>query len=332
MDYGKTRVCVDVYGGDKGPQVVLDGVERALAEDPELEVVLTGRDETVTPFASSHDRVEAVATTEVIEMGEHPANAVRKKKDSSIVVGCRLVREGRAQGFFSAGSTGACMSAATLVMGRIPGIKRPALVSVIPALKQQVLLSDCGANADCKPEYLVQFAQMNAIYAHAVLGRQKVRVGLLNIGSEDTKGSAAAQEAFTLLREQVPEFVGNCEGNDIMTGEFDVVVADGFTGNVALKTLEGTAKSVFKLLKGAMTSSLKNKIGALLLKGSIKELAGTMSSDAVGGAPLLGLKGICIIGHGSSGPVAVANGIHATSAAIHADVVGLIASAVSEQQ
>lgn len=330
MDDKKTRICVDVFGGDHGPEVVLAGVRRALAEDPGLSVVLTGAASVVEPFATADARVSAVPTTEVIEMGEHPADAVRRKKDSSIVVGCRLVKEGKADGFFSAGSTGACMSAATLVMGRIPGVKRPALVSVLPGLRQQVLLSDCGANADCKPEYLLQFAQMNVVYARNVLGRENPRVGLLNIGSEDAKGSAMAQETFALLKDSLPEFAGNCEGDDIMTGEFDIVITDGFTGNVALKTLEGTAKTVFKMLKSTFVSSVRNKIGALLLKPSLKRLAGVMSSDSVGGAPLLGVRGACIIGHGASNEVAIANGIHAASAVVRCGLTELIAETVSE--
>jgi len=173
---------------------------------------------------------------------------------------------------------------------------------------------------------------MNVIYAQAVLGRPEPRVGLLNIGSEDAKGNALMQETFALMRDQIPQFAGNCEGNDIMTGDFDIVIADGFTGNVALKTIEGTAKSVFKLLKTAMMSSTRNRIGALLLRSSLKSLAGTMSADSVGGAPLLGVRGVCIIGHGASNELAIANGIHAASKAVSSGLVELIGRAVEAGQ
>ena len=199
----KVTITVDAMGGDHGPSVVLAGTAQALAADPDLTVILCGPAEEVEPFAASHDRCIAQPTTEVIEMGEHPANAVRSKKDSSIVVGCRLVKEGAAQGFFSAGSTGACLAAATLVMGRIKGVKRPALGQIIPSYAKPTLLMDVGANADCKPEYLVQFAQMGAVYMEKIMGVANPQVGLLNIGSEETKGDAFAQETFELMRARV---------------------------------------------------------------------------------------------------------------------------------
>lgn len=322
-------VSVDALGGDNAPDVVLKGVEMALADDSSLTVLLVGPDDVVTSFSEAHERCEAVMATEFIDMGEHPASAVRKKRDSSIVVGCRLVKEGRAQGFFSAGSTGACMTAATLVMGRIPGIKRPAIVSVIPSPVREVVMCDVGANADCKPEYLLQFAQMGVVYARSILGRENPRVGLLNIGAEEAKGNQLMQETHALLKEKLPEFAGNAEGNDIMSGSFDVIVCDGFTGNVALKTLEGTAKVLMKSIKGVFMKSVKTKIAALMLKSGLKEVAGKMSADSVGGAPLLGTRGICIIGHGSSGDVAICNGIKATATAVRNDLVGLIAEAIS---
>ena len=241
-------IAVDVMGGDRGPAVVLRGALQALEADPDLRLTLVGPAEEVEPFAAAHDRATAQVATEVIEMGEHPAGAVRAKKDSSIVVGCRLVKEGAADGFFSAGSTGACLAAATLVVGRIKGVKRPALGQVIPAWARPTLLIDVGANADCKPEYLVQFAQMGEVYMNAIMGVEHPKVGLLNIGEEDTKGDLFAQEAHRLLTEAVPAFAGNCEGGDLMAGDFDVVVTDGFTGNVCLKTIEGTAKTLMRNL------------------------------------------------------------------------------------
>jgi glycerol-3-phosphate acyltransferase PlsX len=254
---------------------------------------------------------------------------VRKKKDSSIVVGCKLVMEGQAQGFFSAGSTGACMAAATLYIGRIKGISRPTIVSVLPAPTRPVVLTDVGANADVKPDYLLQFAQMATIYAERIVGVQDPRVGLLNIGSESTKGNQLAQEAHTLLAQKLTNFAGNAEGNDILSGSFDIIVTDGFTGNVVLKTIEGTVTTLFGALKQAFTSSLTRKLGASLVMGGLKDLKKNFSADEVGGAPLLGVAGSCIIGHGSSSPKAIANGIAATANCIRAEVPRLIAEAIN---
>lgn len=312
----KVTVSVDALGGDNAPSVVLDGVKAALAEDANLEIILCGPADVVEPFAASIDRCEAVATTEFIDMAEHPAQAVRKKKDSSLVVGCRMVKEGRAGGFFSAGSTGACLAAGTLVCGRIKGISRPALTTILPTVGNPIALTDCGANADCKPAYLVQFAQMAVLYAKKIMKVENPRVALLNIGEEDTKGSVFAQEAHQLLRADVPEFVGNCEGRDVITGEFDVVVTDGFTGNVTLKTLEGTAKGILGEVKKIFKASPLTMLGAMTVKGGLTDLKEHMNPDKFGGAPLLGVKGAVIVGHGSSNAEAIKNGIFATATII----------------
>lgn len=324
----QVTLTVDALGGDHAPGVVLDGVAAALAEDADLHIVLCGPADTVEPFCAEHERCRAVATTEFIAMDEHPANAVRKKKDSSLVVGCRLVKEGEASGFFSAGSTGACLAAATLVMGRIKGVSRPALCTVIPSPAKPVVMCDVGANADCKPEYLVQFARMATIYMEQVIGVNEPKAALLNIGEEDTKGSAFAQEAFALLKEQVPNFVGNGEGNDILPGNYDIFVTDGFTGNVCLKTIEGTSKTLFKALKDIFYSSTVTKLGALTIKGGLKDLMAQVSPDTYGGAPLLGVKGACIVGHGSSNATAIKNGIHTTAKIVRTKVSEMIAETV----
>lgn len=324
-------LSVDAMGGDNGAQVVLDGTAAALEADADLRVILCGPAEVVEPFAAAHERCEAQATTEVIEMGEHPARAVRKKKDSSIVVGCRLVKEGRAQGFFSAGSTGACLAAATLVMGRVRGVKRPALGQVIPSYKKPTLLVDVGANADCKPEYLVQFARMGEVYMRKIMGVERPTVGLLNIGAEEAKGSEFAQATHALMRAEVPSFAGNCEGGNLLAGDFDVVVCDGFTGNVCLKTLEGTAKTLFSYLKDAFMASGKAKVGAVLLKGDLRELKAKVSPDTYGGTPLLGVKGACIVGHGSSGALAIKNGILTGAATVRAHVSEVIAETIAAE-
>ncbi len=320
-------VSVDAMGGDNAPNVVIEGTRLALEADPDLRVLLCGAEEAIAPLCQDTDRCIAVPTTQVISMAEHPAEAVRKKKDSSIVRGCTLVREGEAQGFFSAGSTGACLTAATLIMGRAKGVKRPALGVIIPAYDRPVFFVDVGANADCKADYLAQFAQMGSIYMQSVLGVDAPRVGLLNIGEEDTKGSSFALEAYAALKAHVPGFAGNCEGGDLVAGAFDVVVTDGFTGNVCLKTIEGTSKLIFKHLKGALTSSLSAKMGALLVKGSLSELKAELDPDRYGGSPLLGVKGTCIVGHGSSNPQAIKNGILAGCAQVREGVSQKVAEA-----
>lgn len=322
-------IAVDVLGGDHGPRVVLPGIEQALEEDPNLEVIACGPEDVVVPFAEAHERVRAQVTTEEITMDEHPANAVRKKKDSSLVVGNRLVKEGEAGGFFSAGSTGACLAAATLVVGRIKGVARPALCTILPSPAKPVVMCDVGANADCKASYLVQFAQMAIPYAEKVVGITEPKVALLNIGEEETKGSKFAQEAHELLRESVPQFVGNAEGRDLLTGEFDVIVTDGFTGNVCLKTIEGAASVLFKSIKEVMMKNAMTKLGALTLKGGLGELKNNLSADEYGGAPILGVKGACLVGHGSSNETAIKNGILVAARTVRLDVSGIIAQTVS---
>lgn len=325
----QVKLVVDAMGGDDAPGVVLEGVEQALSAAPGITVLLTGPAEVVEPFAARHERCEAHVATEVIGMGEHPAQAVRHKKDSSIVVGCRLVKEGAADGFFSAGSTGACMSAATLVTGRIKGVKRPCLASVIPnPLGKATVLTDLGANADCKPEYLVQFAQMARVYAQVALGLPEPSVGLLNIGEEEAKGSQFAQECHQLLKEQVPGFAGNAEGTALGLGGFDVVVTDGFSGNIALKTYEGMGLALLKALKAGLMGSAKTKLGALLCKDAIAQIKANTSAEEYGGAQLLGVRGVCLIGHGNSSARAICSGVLATADAIRQDMPGKLAAAV----
>lgn len=323
-------IAVDAVGGDNGSSVMLTGVVQALQADPNINIIMVGPADVVEPFAQQHDRVRAQVATEAIAMDEHPASAVRKKKDSSIVVGCRLVKEQQAQGFYSPGSTGACLAAATLVTGRIKGVARPALCTVLPSPARPVVLCDVGANADCKPAYLVQFAQMASIYAQIGLDIQNPKIALLNIGEEDTKGSAFAQEAHQLMRESVPNFIGNAEGRDLLDGPADVYVTDGFTGNVCLKTIEGVSATLFGQIKAIMKASALTKVGALTMSSGLRELKAKVSPDTYGAAPLLGVKGVCMVGHGSSGEEAVKNSILATAKCIRMDLSGRIAEAVSE--
>ena len=323
-----TTICVDVMGADKEPPVLLEGVEAALAADPELEVLVAGAADVVEPFAASHDRARALVTTEVIAMSEHPASAVRVKKDASIVRAAAAVRAGEADGLFSAGSTGAVLTAATFGVGRIKGIKRPALSLPFPGISGKLtVFLDMGANADVKPEVLVQFAHMGRAYSRAILGVDEPRVGLLCNGSEDTKGSEMALAYHAALEAGDCGFAGNAEGTDLLAGTFDVIVADGFTGNVALKSIEGTGKFVIKRLKAAMGASLGNKIGMALLAKSLKSLAAEMSGDEYGGAILLGLRAPVVKGHGATSARAVCQGTLAAAAAVRAGLTDKIAAA-----
>jgi glycerol-3-phosphate acyltransferase PlsX len=322
------RIAVDAMGGDHAPSVVLEGVKLAIDADPTLEVVLVGPAAVVAPFA--YDRCSTVIASEVIAMDEHPASAVRSKKDSSIVVGCALVRDGEAAGFFSAGSTGACMAAATLVMRRIPGVARPAIAAVLPGASNPTVLLDIGANADVRPDMLVQFAEMGKAYAQVILGVASPRIGLLNIGEEPTKGSQLAQETHALMAAGVEGFVGNVEGRDVPAGTVDVIVTDGFTGNVVLKTLEGLAAMFFGQIKEVFTESLPNRIAASVVAPSLKRLKQQLDPDVYGGAPLLGVNGVCIIGHGSSNAVAVSNGVAVAARAARGDLTTRIASMISD--
>jgi glycerol-3-phosphate acyltransferase PlsX len=324
-------IAVDAMGGDFAPQAVLEGVSAALAADPWLRVLLVGSADTVEPFAAANEHCEAVPTTQVIEMGEHPAAAVRGKPDSSIVVGCRLVKQGRADGFFSAGSTGGAMAAATLVIGRIKGVQRPAIATVLPTAGAPCVLLDVGANADCKPEHLAQFAAMGAAYATAALGIRAPRVGLLNIGEEPGKGSQLAQDAYVLLEAGSPGFVGNVEGRDIPAGTVDVIVTDGFTGNVVLKLMEGMSKHLLGEFKAALMSSPVNKVAAAVLKPSLDALRDKLDPDLHGAAPLLGVDGLALIGHGSSSPRAIASALRVGAVAVRAGLVGSIASSLGRE-
>lgn len=309
-------VCVDVMGGDKAPSVVTQGIHLALAADDSVRILAVGAADLVEALSAEQPRVEPVPTSEVISMDEHPAAAIRSKRNSSIVVGCRLVKEGRADAFFSAGSTGAAMAAATLTMGRIPDVIRPAIAAVIPTLASPVVLLDAGANADCKAEHLVQFAHMGSAYSRIVLGTKSPRIALLNIGEEKSKGSLLTQEAYTIMSESVPGFIGNVEGTEITLGTADVVVTDGFTGNVALKLMEGLSASLMNQVLGVVRSSPMTRLGAMPMKSGFAALKEHLDPETYGGLPLLGVDGVCIIGHGSSSAVAVQNAIAVAAGAV----------------
>ncbi|MDO4400879.1 MAG: phosphate acyltransferase PlsX [Coriobacteriia bacterium] len=321
-------VAVDAMGGDNAPEAILAGVAEALAEIPALHVKLCGLPEVVEPFAAEHERCDAVACSQVIAMDEHPAQAFKTKPDSSIVVGCKLVKDGEADAFYSAGSTGACFTAGTMVIRRLKGVARPALCTNVPCPTRPVVMCDVGANADCKPEYLVQFATMATLYAELLMGVKNPKVQLLNIGEEETKGSTFAQEAHALLKQEVPNFAGNCEGRDILAGTCDVVVTDGFTGNVALKTIEGVGSMLFAEIKKLFMASAKTKMAAAVLKPGFTELKDSVDPDTFGAAPVLGLKGPVFIGHGSSSPRAVKSSLALAVRSVESDLTGKIADAL----
>ena len=332
----KVRVVIDVMGGDEEPQVVMDGIDAALAADAAIEVLACGPADIVEPFAASRERVEALVAPDVIEMADDPIKAVMTKRKSSIVIGCRAVKKGNADGFFSAGATGAITAAATAYVTpfkyEADGERRPirpCITTTVPARDGKfTVFCDMGANPDVEPDDMVRFAQMGAAYARTVCGIEKPRVGLLSNGTEDTKGSHFTKACFPLMKERVPGFAGNCEGSDLVSGNYDVVVSDGFAGNVALKATEGAAKLLMAELKAALMSSAKGKIAGLLAKDALRGLKARLSGDAKGGAILLGLKGVVLIGHGATSVEAVKNGTLATAEAVRAGLVEHVAGSM----
>ena len=312
------KIIVDAMGGDNAPQAVVQGAleaHRACGAD----ILLVGRAaEVLRALEACGEKtlpagVEIKDASQVIEIADNPATAFKAKPDSSMVVGLKLLKEGAGDAFVSAGSTGALMAGATLLVKRVKGIRRAAMGPSVPVAGGHVILCDCGANADCTPEYLLQFAYLGSFYAQRVRGIEKPRVGLLNIGAESEKGDELRHEAFQLLREAGEEgrirFIGNIEANDVMMGGADVVVTDGFTGNVMLKTLEGTAKFLMKELKGVFLSSTKTKLAAGMVKGEINGLRSKMDPSEIGGTPFLGISKPVIKAHGGSDATAIKNAI-----------------------
>lgn len=309
-----TRVVLDCMGGDNAPfEIVKGGIEAINASD-EITLILVGDQASIESELSKYtydkDRVKIVHTTEVIEMAEPPVKAIRSKKDSSIVVGMKMVKAGEADAFVSAGSTGAILVGGQLLVGRLKGIERPPLAPLIPTDKGVSLLIDCGANVDARPSHLLQFAKMGSIYMENIVGIKNPRVGIVNIGAEEEKGNALVKETFPLLKEcKDLNFIGSVEARDIPSGACDVIVCEAFVGNVILKTFEGVGSLFLHKMKGALTSSIKTKIGALLIKGKLKEALGNFDLSDYGGAPLLGLNGLVVKTHGSSKSIEVKNSI-----------------------
>ena len=306
------RIAIDAHGGDHAPDAVIEGIRLAKEQWPDLNIVLIGMEDIKEKFEL--DGIEFRPVTEKIEPEDKPAQAVRRKKDSSIVVGCQMVRKKEADAFISGGNTGALMAAGFFYVGRMKGVDRPALAPVFPTLNGKgILVLDVGANPEAKPEHLRQYATMGSIYAEKVLGFESPRVGLLNIGTEEGKGTELTREAYSLIEKDLTaRFVGNVEARDILEGPCEVLVCDGFTGNVLLKNTEGVAKAVFGRLKEELTANLLTKSMAALLKPRLKKFAKAMDYKEHGGAPLLGLRGPVIKAHGSSDAKAFCNAVRQT--------------------
>ncbi len=324
-------VALDAMGGDNAPGVVVEGAVAA-ASELNVQVLLVGRSDRLEPLlaaAQAPGSVEIVEATDVIEMDEHPASAVRQKPRSSMVVGIRLVREGRARAFVSAGNTGAVMAAGLFELKRLDGVDRPALAAPFPTQRGRTLIIDVGANADCRPEYLAQFALMGTAYARGVFGIADPSVGLLSIGEEETKGSALVQQAHARLRELPIRFVGNVEGKDVPAGLVDVVVCDGFVGNVLLKFAEGMAGTITGFIRQEIEASWFSKLAAVVLIPAFRRVRKRMDYAEFGGAPLLGLNGICIVAHGRSNARAIRSAVLAASEAVRQGVIEQIAHGVA---
>ena len=308
------NVAVDAMGGDNAPGEIVKGAVEAVNKRSDIHVLLVGQEEVVKKELSSYTypkkQITLVQASEVIETEEPPVNAIRKKKDSSIVVGMNLVKNGEADAFVSAGSSGAVLVGGQVLVGRIKGVERPPFGALIPTEKGVSLLLDCGANVDSRPSHLVQFARMGSIYMEHVIGIKNPRVGIVNIGAEEEKGNALVKETFPLLKQCTDiNFTGSIEAREIPHGGADVIVCEAFTGNVILKLYEGTGATLISMVKKGMMSSLRSKIGALLVKPALKETLKAFDASQYGGAPMLGLKGLVVKTHGSSKATEVCNSI-----------------------
>lgn len=309
-----TRVAVDAMGGDNAPFEIVKGAVEAVNENKNVKVYLVGKEDLVKEELGKYtydvNSIEVVNATEVIETAEPPVMAIRKKKDSSIVVAMNLVKDGTCDAIVGAGSSGAMLVGGQLIVGRIKGIERPPLAPLIPTETGCSLLIDCGANVDARPSHLVQFAKMGSVYMESVMGIEKPRVAIVNIGAEEEKGNALVKETFPLLK-NCPEinFIGSIEARDIPTGYADVIVCEAFAGNIILKLYEGVGATLIKKVKAGMMTSLRSKIGALLVKPALKETLKGFSLEEHGGAPLLGLNGLVVKTHGSSKSIEIKNSI-----------------------
>jgi phosphate acyltransferase len=318
------RVAVDAMGGDRGPEAVVEGALAARADG--IEPVVFGSRDLDT------GGLELVATTQVVGMHEKPADAFRTKADSSLVRAVKAVADGEADAVVSAGSTGAMLAAGLVLLRRVPGVRRPAVAVPIPARKGPSVLIDAGANADCRAEHLLQFATMGAVFAEEIIGIARPQVRLLSIGEEPEKGNQLTLEARELLAASDLDFRGNAEGRDVLEGAADVLVTDGFTGNVALKAVEGTIRTLLDSLREEITATTAGTLGGLLIRPAARRLRKRLDPDTYGGAYLLGLRGLVVIAHGNSSATAIANAIRLAARGVDHDVVGRLAARLSQPQ
>jgi glycerol-3-phosphate acyltransferase PlsX len=324
------RIAVDVMGGDHGCGVIIAGVKRALEENKKISgIFLVGNKDEIhaaLPLRGFRDhRVRIIHASEVVEMEDKPAIALRKKKDSSIGRAADLVSEGKADALISLGNTGGIFAAGTFKVGRIPGVDRGCIATVIPRQESEFVLLDSGANVECKPLHLAQFAVMGSVYSREVLKRKNPRVGILSIGSEDSKGNELTLEAFKLCKNLDLNFIGNVEGHDLFKDRVDVVVCDGFVGNIVLKTIESLAVAMFSMLKRELMHSTQRKLGAYLAKGAFQSIRRRMDPEVYGGAPMLGFNGIVFKGHASANERAVASAIRVTANTVQNQINQIIA-------
>lgn len=323
------KIVIDTLGGDNGAKVCVAGAVEGLKENPNVRIILTGHEDELKNLLSEHEydngRIEIVNATEEITTEEHPVEAVRKKKDSSLVVGLNLVKEGKADAFISAGSSGAILAGGQFIVGRAKGVKRTPLAPILPTSTKPSLLIDCGANVDAKPEVLNQFAEMGSIYMENIMGVKNPTVAIVNIGTEEAKGNALVKETYPLLKANKHiNFIGSIEARDIPAGKADVILTEAFVGNVILKMYEGMAKMILGEIKGAFLSNLKSKIGAMMVKKSLKKVLSKFNASNKGGAPLLGLNGLVVKIHGNSKEAEVISAIKQCVTFIESDVSGKI--------
>jgi glycerol-3-phosphate acyltransferase PlsX len=327
------RIALDAMGGDRGPEVTVEGAVAA-ARELGSTVILVGDEQVLARHLANHD-VRGLALSvqhapEAVEMAESPMAALRKKRHSSIRVGLEMVKRGEADAFVSAGNTGAVMATALVVLGPLPGVERPAIAVVVPTSTHQAVLLDVGANVDCKARHLLQFAIMGNVYARDILGQARPRVGLLSIGEEEIKGNELTREAFKEFGDEPSlNFIGNVEGRDVFSGAADVIVCDGFTGNVALKISEGLAETIFHLLRDELKKNLRARLGSWMLLPTFRRFKRRIDSSEFGGAPLLGVNGVCMISHGSSTGKAIRNAVRAAEGCVRNAVIAHIREGIA---
>lgn len=327
------KIAIDGMGGDHAPQKIVEGVNEALKDFTNIEIQLFGRKEELEKYIIQNDRLEIIHCEEVITGEDDPVRSVRRKKDSSMTRMLEAVSEGKVDACISAGNTGAYMSGGLFKVGRIEGVSRPALATILPTVDGKgFLMLDLGANADAKPENLFQYAVMGNIYAQKVQGIARPRIGLLNIGTEENKGNELTKAVYGMLKQGDFNFVGNVEARDLLEGVADVVVTDGFTGNMVLKSIEGTAGTLMKMLKDVFMASTKTKLGALLVKNELKGLKNKLDYSEHGGALLFGLQAPVVKAHGSSDARAIYNTIRQAAMMVENDIVNVMKQAILESQ